>query len=69
MANHLSATRQALILRLLCEGNSLRSTSRITGCHTKTIGRVINLFGTAAQYLLDESLQGLNLRHVEVDEV
>lgn len=58
-----------LILRLLCEGNSLRSTSRITGCHVRTISRLICGFGRVCQIFLDENLRDLTLRHVEVDEI
>ena len=58
-----------MILRLLCEGNSIRSTSRITGCHTKTVGDTILAYGHAAGHLLDDYLTGMTLRHVEVDEM
>ncbi|MBW3599111.1 MAG: hypothetical protein KY475_17800, partial [Planctomycetes bacterium] len=67
--NRLSPARQSLILRLLCEGNSIRSTSRITGCHTKTVGDTILAYGHAARHLLDDYLTGMTLRHVEVDEM
>ncbi len=69
MANRLGPDQQQLILRLLCEGNSIRSASRITGCHTKTIGSVILAFGNACKNFLDEKLRNLTLRHVEVDEI
>ena len=58
-----------LILRLLCEGNSLRSTSRITGCHLRTITRLIRVFGHSCRNFLDDNLRDLSLRHVEVDEI
>ena len=69
MANRLPDEKRKLILRLLCEGNSLRSTSRITGCHVQTIGRLVRSFGDASHVFLDEQLRGLTLRHVEVDEI
>lgn len=67
--NRLSPDRQALCLRLLCEGSSIRSTSRITGAHKNTVERLIIQFGQAAQMLLDEKMRGLTLAHVEVDEI
>jgi hypothetical protein len=41
MANVLPHETRRLILRLLCEGNSLRSVSRVTGYHVATISKVI----------------------------
>jgi IS1 family transposase len=69
MANRLPDEKRKLILKLLCEGNSLRSTSRITGCHVQTIGRLVRNFGDASHVFLDEQLRSLTLRHVEVDEI
>lgn len=69
MANRLSHFQRQLIVRLLCEGNSIRSTSRITGCHRDTIGRVILRFGKSCQLFMDELMRDLNLTHVQVDEV
>ena len=69
MANRLPDEKRKLILRLLCEGNSLRSTSRVTGCHVETICRLVRSFGDASHVFLDEELRGLTLRHVEIDEI
>lgn len=69
MPNKLSAATRKLILRLLCEGNSIRSTSRITGCKRDTIGRVLLGFGNACAVMMDEVLRDLTLKHIEVDEV
>jgi IS1 family transposase len=69
MANKLSHEKRQLVLRLLCEGNSIRSTSRITGCHKTTIASVILAFGQAAKVFLDETLRGLTLNHLECDEI
>jgi len=69
MANRISHERRQLILRMLCEGNSLRGTSRVTGTHIDTIGRRILQFGKACRIFMDETLQNLTLNHIEVDEV
>jgi IS1 family transposase len=68
MANILPKEKQIQILTLLVEGNSIRSTSRITGCHKKTVTRVLVDFGNRCRGFLDERLRGLSPDHVEVDE-
>lgn len=57
-----------LIVRLLCEGNSIRSASRLTGCHKTTVGRVVLEFGSSAKLFMDDVLVGLDLQHCEIDE-
>ncbi|MCY2994505.1 MAG: helix-turn-helix domain-containing protein [Planctomycetota bacterium] len=69
MANVLKTEKRLLVLRLLCEGSSIRSIARVTGVSKGTIIRYLQLFGNACKDFLDDRLQGLNLRHVEVDEV
>jgi IS1 family transposase len=69
MANTLKLATRMMVLRLLCEGNSIRSTERITGVHRDSIGRLIVRLGECARNFLDERLQGLTLRHVECDEI
>lgn len=69
MANRLSNVERKLILRLLCEGNSIRSTSRITGSQRDTICRVLLGFGNACTVMMDELFRELTLKHVEVDEL
>ncbi len=69
MANVLSADRQLMVMRLLVEGASLRTISRVTGIHRTAISRWLIIFGDAAGVLLDETMRGLTLRHVQVDEI
>ena len=69
MANRLSRQRQIDVLRLLLEGNSIRSTSRLTSVHRDTIMRLVVRFGTNCQALLNERLTGLTLGHVQIDEM
>src|SRR5687767_14268801 len=68
MANVLSPERQLLAIRLLVEGNSLRSVARITGIHRTAVQNYLVRFGTAAREFLDERLRNLTLRHVQIDE-
>ena len=69
MANRLSHERRQTILRILCEGMSIRSASRVTGAHKGTVERLIVQFGEACRNFLDETLRGLTLQHCEVDEI
>lgn len=69
MANVLPHDRRMMILRALCEGCSVRSVSRMTGCHTRTIGKLILQFGQACKVFLDDVLRDLTLDHCEVDEI
>jgi IS1 family transposase len=69
MANLLSRDKQIQVLRLLSEGNSIRSTARLTGIHKCTIMRTVVRFGSACRDFLDESLANLSLRHVQCDEI
>lgn len=69
MANVLAADKRIDILKLLIEGNSIRSTCRLTGCHKKTVMRLLVNFGEACRDFLDERLRGLRLGHVQCDEI
>ena len=68
MANRIDHQKRKLILRMLCEGNSIRSTSRVVGVHKNTVERAIREFGKCAAMFQDDRLRGLNLRHIQVDE-
>ena len=69
MANVLKREKQLAVLRLLAEGNSIRSTMRLTGVDQNTIMRLLVRFGDACRYFLDEALSNLSLRHVQCDEI
>ncbi len=69
MANFLKVDRQKMILHALLEGNSIRSTERLTGVHRDTICRLLVAFGHKCKEYMDSRLRGLTLRHVEVDEI
>ncbi|MCH8043820.1 MAG: IS1 family transposase [Planctomycetes bacterium] len=69
MANHLKRDRQIAVLRLLVEGNSIRSTERLTGVTKRAILRLLVRFGDSCQDLMKERFCDLSLRHVQVDEM
>lgn len=69
MANRLSKEKTLAVLRCLVEGNSIRSTERITGVHRDTVMRQLVKFGNACHEWLDLNLSNLNIDHVEADEI
>ncbi len=69
MADLLSREKQIAVLRLLSEGNSIRSTSRLTGIEKKTITRIVVRFGNQCRAYLDHKLMNLSLDHVQLDEI
>src|SRR5215213_9669503 len=69
MANRISHEDRKLILRLLCEGMSLRGVSRVTGSARNAIGKLILQFGNACQNFLDDNLRNLKPTHLEIDEI
>lgn len=58
-----------LCLKLLVEGNSIRSTERITGVEKKTILSLLVLTGEKCERLLNEKLKGIAVRDVQADEM
>jgi IS1 family transposase len=69
VANFLSRDKQIQVLRLLSEGNSIRSTMRLTGIEKKTITRIVVRFGNQCRQYLDAKLVNLSLDHVQLDEI
>lgn len=69
MANKLPRETKKLCLRLLTEGNSIRGTARIAGVDKDTVCKLILDFGGCAQRFLDDVLNGLELEHLECDEI
>jgi len=58
-----------LALRLLLEGNSIRSTQRITGLHQKTILDLLVMVGERCAKLMTDRIKGLPVQDVEADEM
>jgi transposase-like protein/IS1 family transposase len=61
--------RAVLALRLLLEGNSIRSTERITGLDRNTIMRLLLLAGERCQKLMYAKMRNLHLRYLQCDEI
>ncbi len=58
-----------LALRLLAEGNSIRSAERITGLHRDTIMKLLAATGERCEALLATKIQKVLVRDVQCDEV
>ena len=67
--NRLSLERRTQVINCLVEGNSIRSTERITGAHRDTIMRLLVEVGTGCATLMDEQMRGLNCARIQVDEI
>jgi IS1 family transposase len=61
--------RAVLALQLLLEGNSIRSTERITQLDRNTIMRLLIKAGERCQSLMDSKLRNLHLEHIQIDEI
>ncbi len=58
-----------LCLKLLVEGNSIRSTERITGVEKKTILSLLVLTGERCERLLDEKIRKVVVNDLQLDEI
>lgn len=58
-----------LCLKLLVEGNSVRSTERITGIHRDTILNLLNIVGARCERVMSEKIKGVEVEYVEADEI
>ena len=65
----LPVDKAVLVLQLLVEGNSVRSTERITGVHRDTILDLLVLTGEKCERLLNEKIKGLSVNYVQADEM
>jgi IS1 family transposase len=67
--NRLSLERQAQVIRVLCEGNSIRSTARITGTAINTVVKLLRDVGKACAEYQDKHLKNLPCKHIQCDEI
>ncbi|MCX6174743.1 MAG: hypothetical protein NTZ27_08350 [Ignavibacteriales bacterium] len=67
--NKLSIEKQVLILQSLCEGNSIRSTERLSNTHRDTIMRLLVSAGNRAQETMNEKFVNLKSNYIQADEI
>jgi IS1 family transposase len=67
--NKLNKTKQLMAISALVEGNSIRSTERMTGVHRDTIMRLMVRVGEGCKCLMDQSMRDLSCEQIQVDEI
>ena len=67
--NKLSIRQKAYIINCLIEGNSIRSTERITKTYRDTIMRLLVRVGNGCHALANNSMQQLSCQRIQVDEI
>lgn len=67
--NKLSTSRRAAIIRCLVEGNSIRSTVRITGASKNTIAKLLVDLGKACSAYHNEHVVNVKAERVQCDEI
>lgn len=67
--NRLKPERQIMVLKMLVEGNSIRSTERMTGVQKKTITRLLVTVGKACEAFMQETMRNLDCERLEADEI
>lgn len=67
--NKLSRDRQAQIVKALCEGNSIRSTSRMAGVAINTVIKLLTDLGTACLDYQDANMRNLPCKRLQADEI
>jgi IS1 family transposase len=67
--NKLSREDRARILHLLCEGNSIRAITRLTGASKKAVSKLLVDAGQAAAWYQDRVFVNLTCKRIQVDEI
>ena len=67
--NRLNRSRLCQVVAALVEGNSIRSTERMTGVAKHTILKLLADLGSACTVYQDRVLQNLTCRRIQVDEI
>lgn len=67
--NRLSLGRRAQIIGALVEGNSIRSTERMTDTHRDTVMRLMVEVGNGCENLMSEQMRELPCKRLQVDEI
>lgn len=69
ITNRLKPEKQALVLPMLVESNSIRSTERITGVHRDTIVSLTVRNSQQCGRFMQETVRNLECRRLELDEI
>lgn len=67
--NKLSIEHQAQVVNALCEGNSIRSTARMTGVAINTVVKLLTELGSACLDYQDANIRNLTCQRLQCDEI
>jgi IS1 family transposase len=67
--NKLDRKTRAQILHLLCEGQSIRAVTRLTGASKNTVAKLLVSVGHACAAYQDKALRSLPCKRVQMDEI
>ena len=67
--NLLDRKTRTLIIKLLCEGSSMRSITRVVGCSKHTVAKLLADAGKVCAEYQDETLRNLSSKRIQVDEI
>ena len=67
--NKLDLNRRVQITKALCEGNSLRSTARMTGVSINTVVKLLTDLGSACLDYQDKVMRNLTCQKLQCDEI
>lgn len=67
--NRIHLARRTQIINCLVEGNSIRSTERMTNTHRDTIMRLLVEVGDGCAKIMDEKMRNLTCERIQVDEI
>lgn len=67
--NKLPFETRAQILHLLCEGQSIRAVTRVTGVSKNTVTKLLIEAGKACTAYHDENVRNVEARRIQVDEI
>jgi IS1 family transposase len=67
--NRLPAAKRAQMLQMLCEGNSMRSVSRMADVSINTVSKLLVDAGRFCQAFHDEMVRDVNAKRVQADEI
>lgn len=65
----LSEEKALLRLKLLVEGNSIRSTERITGVHRDTVLSLLETVGKKCLWIQENLVKGVKVKFIQADEI
>ncbi len=63
------ANKIEMVINLLVEGTSIRSTERLTGVHRDTILRLLETVGKRCLLLQETLVKGVQVANIEADEI